>query len=358
MRAFGKFLALLVACVFVLTLPLTLWMYNAGQFAFDAARVEAAVLDLLLEENLLPVGLQSFAAQGGMTDMAGGLPAETVQELFGRLTLDDWKALQEILLPERILAPWVSAAVGGVYTWLNSDAPLPVIVLEMDEFKKNIAAGGGEQAVQLIFDTLPPCTAEQAAEYARAAEEGTISPCRLPDPGGAEQMAVFLGVLETMVANLPSTIDLTGGTEGAAAAGALGLYPLKLQLGMAQTAARWAPWLEVALLLLILAFAIRSLRELGRWWGIPLLLAGALTLALGLSYPALLNVGGVIGPLSELPPAVQGEALKVISFLLAEILDPLVVQGGVLAGVGLVLLIVGAVARPADDDALVRLSPR
>ncbi len=357
MRTIGKVFAFLVACVLVLTLPLTLWMYNAGQFIFDAARVKTAMLDLLLEENLLPVAMQSFAAQAGAGDMTEGLTAEAVQELFGRLTLQDWKMLQQALLPERILVPWVSATVEGVYTWFNSDAPFPVVVLEMREFKKNIVEGGGEQAVQLIFDTLPPCTAEQVNEYTSGVTAGAISPCRLPDPGGAAQMAVVLDMLEGMATNLPDTVDLTSGMEGRAA-GALGLYPLKLQLGMAQTAARWAPWLGAALLLLIWALAVRSLRELGRWWGIPLLLGGALTLALGLGYPALLNTGRMIGPLSGLPSAVQGEALKAVAFLLAKVFDPLVVQGSVLAGAGLVLLIVGLVARPPEDDALTRLSPR
>jgi len=101
---------------------------------------------------------------------------------------------------------------------------------------------------------------------------------------------------------------------------------------------------------LILAFAVRSLGDLARWWGIPLVIDGLLLLGLALLYQTVLAAALALGPLRDVTPFFREEALTASTFLANEVFRPLFWQSIVIAGLGLVLILVGAFVRPNPTE--------
>ena len=107
-------------------------------------------------------------------------------------------------------------------------------------------------------------------------------------------------------------------------------------------------WLvPTAVLLLIVVVAVRSLRDLGQKLGWPLLVGGLLAVLLAIFYPSLIASLGAVYPFSAIPALIQPEAFRAISRLAAVAFRPMLIQAVVLCGVGLLLIVLGAIKRPA-----------
>ena len=72
----------------------------------------------------------------------------------------------------------------------------------------------------------------------------------------------------------------------------------------------------------------------------PLTIAGVLALPLPLVYRPLLSWYLMAGPLSETPPIIREEALRVLLKILAAVFQPMLIQALVIIVVGLLLVIV------------------
>ncbi|RME08858.1 MAG: hypothetical protein D6803_00160 [Anaerolineae bacterium] len=349
MRVIGKILAFVVAAVFVLTLPLTLILYNGGQYLFTPAKMEAALLDLLVEGDLLPAALQTYASEA-LNIHPDEAQAELARNALATLTLEDWRALRDILLPERILSPWVHAIVEGVFTWLEGDAPTPKITLEMGEIKKHLAGAGGKQLIAYTLEALPPCTPDML----KALLSGEVVICRPQESSDIPLDEIASSYMENAVAAIPDTLVLDQNLFGGAAG--LALSSIKLQFNLARTVIRWGPYLGVVLLLLIAALAVRSGRELGRWWGIPLILGGGLTALAGSLISRLPSLLAGISPPAGMPAALGKALPQVMAYLGAKALQPLLLQGGVILGIGLLLLVIMSLFKSPKTEASLQLT--
>jgi hypothetical protein len=72
-----------------------------------------------------------------------------------------------------------------------------------------------------------------------------------------------------------------------------------------------------------------------------LVVGGLLCLLPVFSYRAAISALLAAGPLSEVPPQVQQEALRVAGVLLDEVFAPLVTQALIITAAGLVLVVLG-----------------
>jgi hypothetical protein len=86
-----------------------------------------------------------------------------------------------------------------------------------------------------------------------------------------------------MARDLPAKADLLSTDAGLAGQNPEELMALKEQLRLLRGFSRWGWLLPLSLLGLIMALAVRSLRGLTRWWGIPVLLGGALSFLVALA---------------------------------------------------------------------------
>ncbi|MCD6400792.1 MAG: hypothetical protein J7L73_02575, partial [Anaerolineales bacterium] len=132
----------------------------------------------------------------------------------------------------------------------------------------------------------------------------------------------------------------------------IGALAIKEQILAVRMVMKYATLVPLALLVLIALLAVRSLRSLGLWWGVPLMLSSLFILISGLAYRAI--IVGILsaGVLSEVPPLIMEEAMKGILKVAKIIFSPMVWQGVIILVVGVVLFVVGRLkkAKPAAED--------
>jgi hypothetical protein len=155
-----------------------------------------------------------------------------------------------------------------------------------------------------------------------------------------------------MADQLPDSIELLqgldqlAGPEGSVAE----LERIRTSIRLTELIARWSPVVPVALALLIVLFAVRSLRDLLLWWGVPCLVVGAIGSLLALS---LISVGiGMMNgaALADLPanaPTALVEAIfGTVAAVIRAIMAPALWASLALAAGGFVAVVLAFIIRP------------
>jgi hypothetical protein len=357
MKILAKVIAFLMIIVLMVSLPLSILLYNVGRVVFTPPLVKEILTEIVVDSDIISVGLQWFAEQRSEQRYQDGTSIALQDEpdildVLSFVDIDGWQTIREEILPDDILADWVSAIVDGVYTWIDSEARLPVIVWDMQPFKQQVRSPHGANAVQRLYDALPLCSEDEIADFksrltgALPGMEVLYNLCQFPDSFGKDQIADYHASLILIVDFIPDFIDMTGELENIEDTQAVGPLAIKAQLLFLRSIMQLAPFIPVVLLLLILVLAIRSLAELGRWWGIPLIITAALLVILTAFYRAMIISVLSLGPMSEVPPLVLDEAIGGILQLAAEIFHPMMWQSIAILVLGLLLFIVGLVLKP------------
>jgi len=322
----GKFLAFIFAILLVVALPIVVLGYDVGRVIFDQPTVTKITTEIVTESDLIPLGLNWYSETQAERRYASGAAEAWVGEpdivqLISFMDTEDWRKIRWEVLPNEILEKWVASTVDGVYVWVDSEETVPQVTWDMTDFIKRVDSEHGLTAITTAYNALPPCTDEQIADFKSrlaAAPAGTkvlYNLCQFPDPWKQDQFGDYQESLEDVVANIPKQFNLT-------------------------------------LLVLIALLAVRSLRSLGLWWGVPLMLSSLFILISGLAYRAI--IVGILsaGVLSEVPPLIMEEAMKGILKVAKIIFSPMVWQGVIILAVGVVLFVVGRLkkAKPAAED--------
>jgi len=286
-------------------------------------------------------------------------PAEDepdIVQLIEIVDSDDWRRVRAEVLPDEILAEWVSVSVDGVYAWIDSDDRIPNIVLQLQPFKDRVNSQHGINSVQIVYDSLAPCEQAQIDDFqsrldaAPVGKEVPYNLCQFPDPWCEDQISDYHDSLLEVVGNVPAELALSQELAQEENPGSIGPEALKNQLRLARSLAHLAPLGALALLLLILLLAVRSWREFGRWWGLPLLIGGFLVVLMALLYSPVIATLLSAGPMSEVPPLVRHEATQATTRVTKLIFGPMLRQSLVVFGLGLVLTIVAAVAKDKPEE--------
>ncbi|MFQ5616681.1 MAG: hypothetical protein ACE5GO_09535 [Anaerolineales bacterium] len=355
MRGCARFITSILAIALILTLPLSLLIFNIGSVVFNRELAKNVLTEIVTESDLIPAALEWYSERRAQQRVDTGVALPNVDEpdivqLMDFMALNDWRDIKTEVLTDEILTGWVSITVDGVYDWLDSEDRVPQITWEMKPFIDQVNTDHGVHSIEIAYNTLPPCTEEQIKDFKTrlaAAPPGTevlYNLCEFPDPWREDQLSDYLESLQDLVENIPVKFELTQETSQAEDPEGVGPKVLKAQLQLLRTIYPLVLLVPATLLLLILLVGIRSLTSLSRWWGIPLTLGGLFSLILTLVYRPVVTALLASGPLSEVPSAVQTEAIQAILQLAAEVFRPMLIQSLVIAVViGLDLVIVGGV---------------
>ncbi len=358
MRGCTRFITFILAILLIVTLPLSLLVFNVGRVVFDRDLVKGVVTEIVTQSDLIPVGLAWFSESRAQARVEAGLAQPgtlepDVLQLMAFLDADDWRAIKGEVLTDEILAAWVAVAVDGVYDWIDSDERVPQIAFDMQPFKARVGDEPGLRSVEIVYEALPACSEAQIEDFKQrlsAAPPGTevlYNLCRFPDPWREDQFSDYLDSLDAVVNSVPATFDLTGEVAQAENPAGVGPEAIKAQLRLLKSVYWVALFVPLGLLALIWLFGARSLDRLGRWWGTPLTLGGLIALIIALVYRPVVTGVLAAGPLSEVPQDIQQEAIQAVLRLAEEVFQPLLIQSlviVVLIGLGLVL-IGGAIGR-------------
>lgn len=273
--------ALFLALLVILLLPVTIVVHNFVSILFFPS-----LLTDVLVENLVYSGMvqREVATNLLAPELLGGEGAEGFEfaEAFRHLSEAERVELVEILAPPEWLEAQVREIVGGLSRWFWSDAPRPRITLDHRPIKESLASGGAERLVELIVDSWPSCSPQQAREMQnRDAQTGQVPIlyCEPPEPTRTHISNYLVSQIELLAREMPVRVPLIAedGESGDPEQSA----QWKEQLRFLHAVGRSAWMIPFSFLGLIMAAAVRSWRDLTRWWGRVLLLAGILTIVAG-----------------------------------------------------------------------------
>ncbi|HLF91464.1 MAG TPA: hypothetical protein VI451_21140 [Anaerolineales bacterium] len=351
MKSLTRFLALIVAIIFILFLPLSLLGFNVGQAVFNRPLLKSVLTDEVTQSRFVPTALARFSEE-----MSKGVPLGTEVEtniaaVFISLTQEGWQAVRVELLSDDILAGWVSSSVDSFYNWIDSDDPALHLLLDLESFKARVNSDNGLRSIEIAFDALPACTDAQVTEFLvelEAAAPGSqvvFPPCQFPDIYRDAQLTGYLDSLREVVNRIPDTFELTSQTDTPTPNNnPEGWQSLKMILRFLRSIYWLGLVISILLFALLWLLAIRSAQSLARWGGVPLALAGLLALILSWLPGAFLTGYLVSGPLQDTSSGLREEILNVVSRLSQEVFTPMLIQAMIIFLIGgLILVFVGGI---------------
>ncbi|MBN2148675.1 MAG: hypothetical protein JW726_14910 [Anaerolineales bacterium] len=357
-----KTVALIVAVLLVVALPISLFAFDLGRAIFNVELVKRIITDEVVNSDLIPVALEWYSDRRAEERVATGEAMTGISEpdvvlLMSYLDRDDWREIKSEVLPAEILTEWTSVTVDGVYKWIDTNDRVPQITWKMQTFKERVNGQHGSNCIVITFKNLEPCTQEEIEDFQSrlaAAPSGTevlYNLCNFPDPWHEDQFNDYLASLQDVVNNIPNEFALTEELAQVEDTAGVGPEALKQTLRSIRFWAGIAWLVPLALALILAALVVRSLEGLGRWIGFPLMVGGVLTLLPALTYRWLITNILAAGPLSETPELVMQEATRSILRLAAEVFRPLMWQALVLILVGLALAVFALLRRRSAKEA-------
>ncbi len=353
--AFLTILLVLLSILFVITTLLTLISYDVWRVLFDPPLIKSILTDEFIEFDLVPRVLEDFSARRAAQrvergEALSGVDEPDIQLLLSYVDFDAWTEIKKLIITDDFITHLVSVSVDGIYTWLDSPDPLPAFIWEMTPIKDRLVGQDGEDAIMTAYRTMPECTPEELEDFYTRLEamppgvEVLYNLCQFPDPWEEDQIGDYANALIDFNQNVPATYDfnqMLGSSMAASGAAQIVKSGLKLIRFLGQ----WGWVVCLSLLVLIAVIGVRSMNTAGKWLGIPILISGALTLGIHFlvkgQLPDLLT--GRFA--SQVSPLLVSEISASIGRLMGYVFQPLLVEGLVLSGVGLCLIILGAVVK-------------
>jgi hypothetical protein len=328
-----KTLAAICAALFVLAGVPVLLLFNIEQKAFSSATYKQAFENQRLYERmpaLVAATLSNTLSQNG------ALPP-----FLKELTVEEWQATIASMLPPEELRAMTDQTLDSTFDYLNFRAN--TVVISLLPVKARLAGESGVNIVRSFLSTQPDCTLEQLTQMGLGLLSGSIALCNPPDEAMGFFAPFIQSQLQTITATFPDQIALVPGAESGTP------NDPRLKLQWVRSGIVFSPFFLFLLLLAIAVFAVRSLRDLLVWWGWPLLITGGLAALIALVGSPL--VGTILQLIFQiygaafLPPLLASAIGETARAVASQMLIPVILQGFFLAGVGIVMVIVGTLLR-------------
>jgi len=332
---FMKMIALILAIALVISLIATLVGFNVERLLLDPI-----VLKSLLQENQIYSDVLPQLFQGlirfGISDQAPTDSRTMLENAVEHLTDDDWIELVNILISADWTQLQVEGAIDALFAWLEGEQAGLRYDLDLGLLKQRFDQEAKDQIAERLVASWPECL-EQDIKVIVELSAGEISQeIPLCQPAGryASFRQPVIASVSSFLDGLFQTTELPdqlvfepGGIDGERMV-RIQRYFSRLQVG-----ARWSPLIILALMGLIL-LAVRSWAAGFRWWSIPLVVGGLLSLSLALI--AEMASQALILPFAfSLPEAVTTALVTIIHLIFNPISKAIMIQAAVITGVGL-----------------------
>lgn len=343
---FGRALAALFAILFVVTAPAALLASTAERTLLRPGAYKQALARRQVYERL--PGLLGEASRELLTGAAAGEAEDgPPPDLFAHLTPADLEAALAELLPAGWLREQVEGLLDGTFAFLRGEVEAPELTLSLSAVRDGLQGEVGARLAERLVASWPPCTPEELRALQRGG--GDMVLCRPPESFVPTIEADVRAGLAEMGAGLPETLNLGAGLDEG---GDVRSEELRMVRQIAE-GARLSLLFPAALLGLVALAGARARAGLFRWWGVPLLLAGLLGLAVAAGIrPAAaeaLAMPEVAEALAGVPEPVALLALELVQDVLGSFARAAGVTAGGVAAAGVLLLVASRATAPRTD---------
>lgn len=243
-----------------------------------------------------------------------GYPENTEQNnaippLAQNLTAKDWEVFLSTLISPEELRQLTEESIDQVLNVLNGDAKTAALPLE--QIKDRLRSEKGVEAVFTLLASQPACTTTDILSLG----SGKMPYCNPPEKVQNLLKPIIQAQLNLIAGSLPSQQILLRQNNPKS--------PL-LQIQSLRILMRLSPLIPLVLLLFITILVVRSPKTWLRWWGIPLLIAGGITLLLSLLAAPLTQAALKITILGRIPMDVSGSVLQLVYDLFRAVIHTLI----------------------------------
>jgi len=324
-----KTLAAICAVLFILTGVPVLILYNIENKAFRADTYKQAFENQRLYERmpaLLAATLADTISQNG-----------NIPPFLKELNAEEWQTTISAFLPPEELRAMTDQTLDSAFDYLNFKSNS--VTISLLPIKARLTGDAGVSIVKEFLQTQPDCTVQQLTQMGLGLLQGSITLCNPPEQALSFFEPFIQSQLQAITTTFPNEIALVPGT----ASGTPNDPRLKLQ--WVRSGINFSPFFLILLLLAIAVFAVRSLHDLLVWWGWPLLITGALAALIALVGSPI--VGWILQFLIQtqgaifLPSLLASAIGETASAVASQMLIPVVIQGFVLALIGLLMVLAG-----------------
>lgn len=337
-----KLIATILLFAFVITLPVALLFRNASDVLFD----EDAMFSLVDSNFLAPEFLASVGQETVKERSVSPVPYENaVDELvingLSNLSEAEWLGLAELLAPADIVSTSLAQVLTGFYTWLDSPDPQPSFLVDLKPWKSTITKNA-LPVFELVLDGLDQCSAQQLEAYdvlGDITEETEEIPlCRPPEPYYSMLLDVAATQMPEIVSQWPNIVDLSDqftGEEG------LGFDPAKASLRQTRENApvAWVPLM--VLFVLAIPMGARSVSDMFKWVGWPLLIAGIFTLILGMGLMFMTEGAIAAAGMDDVAAPMHATVVAIVD----HVSRPTLTQGVGMIVIAIIAMVIGSVLR-------------
>ncbi len=364
-------LGLLLAAVFVLTLPLMTLSTAVTAVTFSR---ETYTNTLLRDSTLYDTLISNLLIEAVHNEELGRqhvVPgsAAVLKDVFGNLTEEDWHQINALIVPPDWLYTQLDHNIHTIFDWLEThEVPLPDLRLDMTPIRANLLGQPGHEVSNMLILSWDPCTPDEIAHLEQfLAGEGDIVLCEPPgDMLAAVSLAATKPATNAIAAWLPKDFSLY--EEVAALApvrqqdALRELNTLRYNINVFKRLNTLWYLVPLALLALIVIAAVRCAHAFFTWMGAALVAGGFASLVL----PLLMMLFGlgmvgerVAKPFERVTSGRPGALLSdaaagVFNGLLMAYVQPMLLQAGVAIVLGFIALFLAVgvfKARPAWMDA-------
>jgi len=359
------FLLLILSILLVLTSLVAVFGYDVWRVAFNPTLVKQMLTDEIINSPLVPRILEDLSLRRAQERVESGESLSGVNEpdvilLLSYVGYEEWDQIRSLVITEDFVTHVVSVSVDGLYSWIDSAEAAPQFVWDMSELKERLIDQPGEDSIMIAYEQLPECTDEEVADFTGRlgavplGVEVLYNLCQFPDPWYEDQVDDYIHALIDINQNIPENYDfnqligntgLSGGT----------LAAVKTFLRLMRFVGHWGWIMPLVLIILIAAIGVRSFGDLGKWVGIPLVIIGLLLLGTVLLVkPSLLEMltNAISAELSDL---LHSEIMASFTRLSDHIFQPMLIEGAVFLGVGVILIILMIAIKPKKHNQTVQV---
>jgi hypothetical protein len=355
-------LAIFLAILFVLFSILGLIGFNIWRVLFNPRLVKDTLTQEVMSTEIVPSTLEVFSEWRAKqrvenSESLSGVNEPDIVLLLSFLKVEDWQEIEKLLVTDEFVVHLVSTSVDGLYLWIDSDDTWPAINWDMRQLKERMVGKEGEDAIMIAYSRMPEATDEQIADFKHRLSqvpegvEVLYNLAQFPDPWYDDQVADYMDALQDANDNIPADFEFSKEFGMKSEKQSMDPLMVKNLLRIIRFAAIAFWIIALILLLLIIWLKVRSRNTLGRFIGIPMLISGAIVVAIALVGKWLIISAVINSLLSTTSDFARLEITNSLTRLSSIFFQPLLIQGAVVGGIGIALIVIMLIKRRKEPDA-------
>lgn len=355
-RLFGGIFAFLV-CIL---LSIGIWIAAAYAAFFNADTYINGLAEQGIYQRIVPV-LFPLIANAPQADLINSDENSiTLPRLLSVLPERERVEIANYFLPPEFIQPLIESAISRFFRWLDGDAVALTESFDLSALIERLRADAGQQRMWSLITVLPDCNTAQnrQIESIVSGGSGDLPFCRPSAEFEDEVQALvnqsidqFATRLESETVTLATLMQIDMSRPNDAQL----VQDMPVVLDAVEGLLIVGYLIPLAFLSLVVAVTVRAFRSFTQWTGWIGLVSGFITFLPLLTTGAIIS--GAIGEMSRNPNINPQMQLFLISFVtgllesgVGQFAAPVVMQGFVLLGAGVILLIISTVLQRRYDQ--------